>query len=349
MDLAWVRAQTPENLSATTVVLVCDGPLDPVCVKSRIEDRLLPEVRLRQRIEHSHLPLARPRWRNHDQFRLSDHFHPAEVTGEAPPATLAGFIGQLSMEALEEDLPLWQVYLLDHNGKGSALILRLHAAVADSMAAAALAVRLIDNGDPVPSTQLGLEHRTPLGSLGEDTGDPAAATRRLCRLITSRADRRNPFRRQPTGTKNVDWITTAGLETQHPNGSQVALTTEALLSAVVDSLRRETHRQDVPAEGLDLRAVVSLNLRQPGDPLVGTRAALGILRLPLPATSPEARLEALRQQLPFPGHPGRTCPGAAALRTICLRDPLVACPQRSDGSGNLGDLVRRTGDLRRVL
>ena len=170
IELAWVRAQTPENLSVTTVAMVCEGPLDPGCIKSRIEDRLLSEERFRQRMGHSHLPLARPRWQEHERFQLSDHF--SYSAGATRSSTdLADVVSQLGSQPLNDELPLWQIHLVDHEKGGSVLIFRLHAAVADSKAA---------------------------------------------------------------------------------------------------------HRQDVPTEDLELRAVISLDLRRPGDPLTGTRAALAI-------------------------------------------------------------------------
>lgn len=297
IELAWVRIQTPENPAVTTVTLVCDETLDPTFIKTRIEDRLLPEKRLRQKLASSHLHLARPRWQEHDHFQLADHFfHPSGASPQ--PACLADIVSQLSSQPLDEELPLWQVHLVDHERGGSAIVLRLHAAVADSKAAAALALRLVDAEQPTAHTELGLEHLIALHSLGEGTGQHAAATRLLCRLITSRADRANPFRRQPAGPKTLDWSAPVDLGPIQSRASHSEFTaTGFCLAAVVDALRKEIHRQDVPVEGLGLRAVVSLDLRQPGDPWIGTRAALGLLRLPLQDVDPADRLAAVQKEL----------------------------------------------------
>lgn len=298
IELTWVRAQTPENLPVTTVALVCDHPLDPACIKSRLEDRLLPEERFRQRIEHSHLPLARPRWREHDRFQLADHFFRANLADGPATTTLPGFISRLTSQPLDEDLPLWQVHLIEQENEGSAVVLRLHNAIADSKAAAALTLRLLDAQEPLQLSEVGFEHRVPLRSLQEGARSTATATRMLCQLITSRADQDNPFRRQPTSSKIIAWSDPVDPSTQPagvPHSGHAV--TETLLAAVAHALRKAVHRQDIPAEDLDMRAIVSLDLRQPGDPLVGTRAALGLLRLPLRDTTAEARLETIHREL----------------------------------------------------
>jgi len=298
IELAWVRAQTPENLSITTVALICSGPLDPACLKSRIEDRLLPERRLRQKMGLSHGPLARPRWQEHEGFQLSDHFLHLEATAGQPAAALARVIGDLSSRPLDTDLPLWQIHLAALAGKTSAVIFRLHAAVADSRAAAALALRLTDAEDPAPLSELGLEHHVPLQPLRDRAGKAADATRMLCQLITSRADQGSPLRRPPTSSKTIVWSDPVDLARTRSQASQSGLSlTESLLVAVVGALRKAVQRHDVPAEDIGMRAVVSLNLRHSEDPLVGTRSALGLLRLPLHAASPAERAEAVREEL----------------------------------------------------
>ena len=298
IELAWVRAQTPENLSVTTVALIFSGPLDPACLKSRIEDRLLPEKRLRQKMGLPHRPLARPRWQEHEGFQLSDHLLRIEATAGHPTTALARVVGDLSSQPLDADLPLWQIHRVDLAGDTSAIILRLHAAVADSSAAAALALRLTDAEDPPPVSAVGFEHHVPLQPLRDRAGNAANATRMLCQLITSRADHGSPFRRPPTSSKMTAWSDPVDLVITRSQASQSGPSvTESLLSAVVGALRKAVQRQDVPAEDTDLRAVVSLNLRDLADPLVGTRSALGLLRLPLHVASPAEQAETVREEL----------------------------------------------------
>ena len=145
-DLAWLRVQTPESLSVTTVVLVSGKTLDEACLKSRIEDRLLAEPRFRQRIESSHLSWARPRWLEHEAFQLDDHFLRPTSSEALSTGTFAALLSELRSSPLDDALPLWQVHLLHLRGDRSAIVFRVHASIADSKGALGLALRLTDDG-----------------------------------------------------------------------------------------------------------------------------------------------------------------------------------------------------------
>jgi hypothetical protein len=156
-DLAWWRVQTPENLPVTTIALVCSKPIDAACLKSRIEDRLLAEPRFRQRVESRHVSWTRPRWLEHDDFLLDDHFIRLEP-GVEPH--LDALLSELRSRPLDEGLPLWQLHLTRLADGRSAVVLRIHATMADSRAALDLALRLTDEESPETRTppEVGFEH-----------------------------------------------------------------------------------------------------------------------------------------------------------------------------------------------
>lgn len=300
MELAWLRVDTSESPSINTVALIVDGPLDPALLRERIEDRLLPLPRLRQRLEPSPVPLARPHWREHGRFQLADHFFEMGSDAGEGSRSLGALVDRVLSLPMDESLPLWQVHSLELDGDRSALILRIHAAIADSRASAALALRLVDseNGEALELTQVGLEHQLPLQTLLDAQRGTVTATRMLCQLITSRADRENPFRHPSTRVRSAGWSTPISLShleslsTRH--GFAAA---ELLLAAVASAMRKAAHRLDTPADDLEVRAVVPLDLRRPGDSPVGTRSALGLLRLPVHESSVTARLESVHSEL----------------------------------------------------
>ena len=292
-DLAWLRIQTPESLSVTTVVLVCSEPIDEGRLKSRIEDRLLPEPRFRQRVESPHLSWARPRWVEHDAFQLDDHFIRATI-GEAPHAgTLDALVSELRSRPLDDDLPLWQVHLAHLGDDQSAIVLRVHASIADSKGALGLALRLTDDNaeEGMETTEVGLEHAIPPQMILEGSARNAASTRTLCRLISSRTDRDNPLRGRPTGTRHLAWSDPVELKLLEKQvAGHDASIVDVLMSGVIGALRTGVHTKDVPVENFELRAVVPMNLRQETDSQVGTRMALGLLHLPLGGTTSDERL-----------------------------------------------------------
>jgi len=292
-DLAWLRVQTPESLSVTTVALFSGEPIDEACLKSRIEDRLLAEPRFRQRIESPHLSWARPRWLEHDAFQLDDHFLRTTL-GDSPSAgTFDALLSELRSSPLDDALPLWQVHLVHLGTDQSAIVLRVHASIADSSGALGLALRLTDD-DPeggMKTAELGLQHAIPSHEILETTAKNTASTRTLCKLISSRTDRDSPLRGQPTGARHLAWSGPVELKRLEKEAvGHNASTIDALLSGVIGALRSAVHSKDVPAENLELRAVVPINLRQEADSQVSTRMALGLLHLPLGGTTPGERL-----------------------------------------------------------
>lgn len=296
IELAWLRVQTPESPMVTTVGMICEGSIDREAFKSRIEDRLLGEKRLRQRIETPHLPLSRPSWQEVEQFQLADHLLVEDTSEQGLPEVIA----RLGSQPLTEGLPLWQIHLIERQEGGSVVVFRLHASVADSRAAASMAMRLFDSQteDPAARSKIGFEHLIKMDALRAGEGRTASATRALCQLITSRADRSNPFRCKATGSRIAAWSDPVDLEILERRSVELHCSvTEALVSAIVTGLRKAVHQRDLPAEDLDLKAVVPLDLRLPGARLHGTRMALGMLPIPIGAASGEGRLQAIRDEI----------------------------------------------------
>jgi diacylglycerol O-acyltransferase len=289
-DLAWLRVQTPENLPVTTIALVCSKPIEESCLKSRIEDRLLAEPRFRQRVEPRHVSWVRPRWLEHDDFLLDDHFI---RPGPGAEPTLDSLLSQLRSRPLDPGLPLWQLHLIRLADGRSAIVLRIHATMADSRAALDLALRLTDDQPPAAHTppEVGFEPAIPPHAILDRTEKQASRTRALCRLISSRSDRDNPLRRHPTGTKRLAW--SAAVELRHLEKRAADLETSmthVLMAGVVAGLRTAIHSKDIPTEDVKLRAVVPLSLRQDDATPIGTRLALGLLPMPLDGHTPTERL-----------------------------------------------------------
>lgn len=299
-DLAWLRVQTPENLAVTTVVLVSGKLLDDAVLKDRIEDRLLAEPRFRQRVVSPRLAWARPRWQSHDGFQLDDHFIRLELESRDHQGGLDDLLAELRSRPLDDTLPLWQIHTVRLGTRRSAIVLRLHAALADSHGALDLALRLTD---PVPGTSresdpIGFEHRLPIRQIHEQADESFASTRTLSRLIATRSDSENPLRLHPIGSKGL--ACSDPLDPDSLGESAVrceASPVEILITAVAGALRTAIQSKDRPAEDVHLRAIVPVNIRQPDDPATGTRLALGLLSLPLGGSTSADRLTAVKQAL----------------------------------------------------
>lgn len=298
-ELAWLRVQTPESLSQSTVTLMVNGTVDAACLRARLEDRLLSHERFRQRIEQPHLPLSRPKWQDCHEFHLTDHFIELETAADRGHSGLEDIVARLRTEPLDPRLPLWQVHLVHLPERSSAVILRVHAALADCTAVPTLALQLLDDGAAAtpPSdseSTLPLSARLAL----EQAGNAAAATRTLCRLITSRADRDNPLRCPVGPNKDIAWSAPVDLEKVEMSGDASGHPLGVpLIAAVTAALRRTVHRLDRPTEDVELRAVIPWSLRRPGEPPIGSRLALGLLALPIDRSKAVDRRAEIRRHL----------------------------------------------------
>jgi diacylglycerol O-acyltransferase len=297
-DLAWLRVQTPENLPITTVVLISGKPLDDALLKARIEDRLLAEPKFRQRVASPRLSLARPHWQSHDEFQLDDHFIRRDLASLDDRGDLEGLLRELRSRPFDESLPLWQIHSVRLRNQRSALVVRLHAALADPHATLALTLRLTDLGPGTTrqTDRVGFEHRLPIRRIHEHAGETIASTRTLSRLIATRSDPDNPLRLQPIGSKRLACSDPLSSESLRKSAARCGVSmSEMQLAAVAAALRSAIQSKDQPAEDVQLRALVPVSIRQPDDPATGTRLAFGLLSLPLGGSTSTERLTAVRQ------------------------------------------------------
>jgi WS/DGAT/MGAT family acyltransferase len=124
----------PCNSVTITALSVYDTPMDFDRLRQAVEQRLLCFPRFRQRVREPKLPLGLPVWEVDRQFRLEHHLHHVVLPPPGDWAALQSFLDVLNEEPLHPDRPLWDMYLVDGYGAGSAMVMRLSHAVADGAA-----------------------------------------------------------------------------------------------------------------------------------------------------------------------------------------------------------------------
>ncbi len=202
-DAAWLHMDRPTNLMVINSVLLFDEQLDwerlAGVVRSRLVERYL---RFHQRVAESRVALGGPHWEEDRDFELARHMHRRGLPAPADESTLEELAGDLASIPLDRDKPLWDMYLIDGPGAGSAVIVRMHHCIADGIALAWVMLSLTDlapegecDTEPPPQRSLprsGL--RAAVGASLETAGDtlssaiaPAAgavsATRRLSHAV----------------------------------------------------------------------------------------------------------------------------------------------------------------------
>lgn len=131
VDLAWLRMDRPTNPMVILGVLILGEPLSQARLKSVLARRLLAFERFMDRPVCDALS---GHWQRDEQFRLDAHLRPLKLPPRAGQAQLQAAASRLASTPLNPARPLWQFHLVEHYGKGSALIGRIHHCYGDGVA-----------------------------------------------------------------------------------------------------------------------------------------------------------------------------------------------------------------------
>lgn len=223
-------------------------------LRSELAQRL-PDIMRRRCVGHE--------WVAAPDFDIREHVL------EAPADQLEPLMGRL----LDRSKPLWQMVLLTGGARPS-LLIKLHHALADGLAAVALMARLFGAELPRPSAGMS---RAPRGrlSLGgfpsfaprTSLNHPVRAGRRLC---WTRLDLEKVRQRAHRASGHVN---------------------DVVLEVVASALRALLAARGELTPGLVLRATVPVSLRHEGNAEAGGNIVGGMLvELPVGEADPERRL-----------------------------------------------------------
>jgi diacylglycerol O-acyltransferase / wax synthase len=331
VDAAWLQLEEPTSLMVITAVLWFDEPVDFERLSRRVAERLVePHPRFRQRAVPGGL-LNAPRWEDAPDFRLEAHLRRTWLPPPADASALAPHVGASMSTPLDASRPLWELHLFEGYGAGSALLVRVHHAIADGIALGRVLLSLTDVSaeggrasarfqEPGPeagtwrrlwrgavrvadSTQAALKRGGELWAEPIQLMDLAVEGVRgasaLSRLLSLSHEPPSPFTGRLGTTKRVAWSRPVPLERVREIGHGTGSTANDVLMAVLAGmLRRYVSARAQPPE--DLRAVVPVNLRSMHEPLprtLGNRFGVVFLALPLALEEPVARLWELKRRM----------------------------------------------------
>ena len=151
VDTAWLRMDTESNLMMIVGVWSIRPGITLAAVRERIGERLLQYPRFRQRVVEDALGAQ---WVEDEDFDLGRHVVAdilLPLRGESRDAVLKERVGELAMQPLDPDHPLWQFQLVEDVGDGSsALIARIHHCIADGIALIGVMLSITDGGKAPP-------------------------------------------------------------------------------------------------------------------------------------------------------------------------------------------------------
>lgn len=145
VDHAWLRMDGESNLMVIVGITVFARPVSLQRLHRLLEERLLRHRRFRQRVE---VQGNTAWWVDDEAFDLSAHCFELNLPGpqdQIDDAQLQDHVGDLAMERLDPDRPLWQMQLVQNYRGTSALITRIHHCIADGIALVAVMMSLTDD------------------------------------------------------------------------------------------------------------------------------------------------------------------------------------------------------------
>ena len=304
-DLSILALENETVAGHTCKVILLDGAVDPASLRTSIIRRLPRAPMLSMRLGEID---GAPWWVPAPQVDMAAHVVTAPASGAEGEAGFRATVAGIFAQHLDRSRPLWRIDVIPRRpGGGSALIWRIHHALADGMTAMHMASAVLWDEDPVTG---------PRTTRTRSRAPRAARTvphHRLATLLAAARELPQPWLRSPfdghIDARREVAFTTAGLEELHRVAAAAdgATVNDAVLTVVAGGLRRwlEAHHGHLGA--VRVKVPVSLHAPPPPEPppgpsapgddhaQPGNRDSFFCLDLPLGSADPLERLADIRR------------------------------------------------------
>jgi wax ester synthase-like acyl-CoA acyltransferase family protein/uncharacterized protein DUF1298 len=293
-DLRILALEDETVAGHTCKVILVHGQLDADQLRASIAGRLPRVPRLSLRLAERD---GEPWWVPDPELDLTERVVRSDLAGTGDDAGLRTAVAAIFAQHLDRSRPLWRIDVLPGlAGDRSALVWRIHHALADGMTAMAMASAVLWDEAPVTRP---VRHRPPAGPAAQE----AASSHLLGDLRTAAREAPQPWHRSPfdghIDARRSVAFSHAGLDALrqvcHVTGG--ATVNDAVLTVVAGGVRRwlEAHHGRLGA--VRVKVPVSLHnpagaAHSPADP--GNRDSFFCLDLPLGSADPLDRLAAIR-------------------------------------------------------
>lgn len=145
-DNAWRRMGDRTNHMIITAVLFFDEPVTYEELENKLEERLLPFKRFRQRVVTPWHRL-RPKWKMDPLFNIDTHLTHVALPEPQGKEELQRFVAETMDKDLDRSRALWHGWLVEGAGEGdgNALVVRIHHALGDGFALLYVLLGLADD------------------------------------------------------------------------------------------------------------------------------------------------------------------------------------------------------------
>jgi diacylglycerol O-acyltransferase / wax synthase len=246
----------------------------------------LPRLRQRLELQPDSGP---PTWVPDRDFDLTQRVRRAEGAGTLPAA-----VARIMERRLDRRAPLWSIELTDGGEDGSAVVLKVHHALADGMGARRIASVLLwdeEEPRPVPSSRAAPPPPDPPEPLRRRLVDFRNVVGVLERELAPAASR-SPLA-QRVGPARVVALASVALAELEPLKSAFATRVtinDLVLAATAGGLRRWLEHRHAALHAMRVKVPVSLH--RPGEPqeALGNADSFFFVDLPVTEPDPERRL-----------------------------------------------------------
>ncbi len=312
-DLSILALENETVAGHTCKVIVLGGPLGLGALRASIAGRLPRAPRLSMRLGEID---GAPWWLPDPQVDVAAHVVEATSAGPVDEAGFRATVAGIFAQHLDRSRPLWRIDLIPRlAGGGSALIWRIHHALADGMTAMRMAGEVLWDEEPAagpratgPRPQPRPQGRGAAGAAQTAGAARPAAHHRMGTLLAAAREAPQPWLRSPfdghIDARRTVAFTRARLDELHRVAAATggATVNDAVLTVVAGGLRRwiEAHHGHLGA--VRVKVPVSLHALPSSPPLPaddgaqpGNRDSFFCLDLPLGSSDPLERLAAIRR------------------------------------------------------
>ena len=301
-------------------------------LRDHISERLGLVPRFRQKLANPPVALTRPWWVDDPEFNLDYHLRRTALPAPGDGEQLKALVSRVFSQRLDRGKPLWEMWVVEGLEEDHfALITKAHHALVDGISGVDLASVILDTApDPVPIGEGAVPfERHPAPSRAELLVRTAAETAKIpvelaqyaagALIYPQRVSRSlgkigtavaatweellSPAPSVPLNGpigphRNYDFCNASLDELRGVRQRYEATVNDVVVAATTGALRRWLLARGVRTEGLELRALVPVNLRSDQERgLLGNRVALLRAALPVYAEDPEQRLLLVRNEM----------------------------------------------------
>lgn len=361
LDAAFWNLERTGQLLHVGGAYTCEGTLDFERLVDDLRARLHLVPRYTQRAVPVPLALAHPTWEPDPDFDIGNHVGRHVLRPPGDHAQLVSLIGRLFAQPLDRRRPLWEFHQIDgYQGDRSVLFSKVHHCMIDGVSGVQIMSVVFDvtptpppvappppaprlSPLPSPMTQLARAFDDEAHTAVERVrgvralvAEPARAAAEIVRTVGSLATLSRvflegvpptPFNGHVSVLRRVVWQTLDLNAVKAVKNRLGGTVNDVVLATISAALRAYLEAHGVDPDGMELKALVPVNLRTTQEHLkLGNRVSSVVAPLPVGIFDPLERLRQVRAAMRQLKRAGESEQMSRVLDLMALLPPAVQRP-----------------------